>query len=62
MYNLIARLPILSHRHTPTLTTSTDIPVRQNVERYIVKMQEDIVAAFENMDPNAPAFKRDSWL
>ena len=39
----------------------TDIPMRQRVEEYISKLQDDIVAAFEKLDPNAPAFKRDSW-
>ncbi|KAM5541162.1 hypothetical protein V8D89_005091 [Ganoderma adspersum] len=37
-------------------------PMRQRVEEYISKLQEDIVGAFEKLDPNAPSFKCDSWL
>lgn len=36
--------------------------MRQQVEEYISTLQEDIVSAFEKIDPNAPTFKRDSWL
>jgi len=36
--------------------------MRQQVEEYISTLQEDIVSAFEKLDPNAPAFKRDSWV
>ncbi|PPR02517.1 hypothetical protein CVT26_012001 [Gymnopilus dilepis] len=37
-------------------------PMRQRVEEYINKLQEEIVVAFEKLDPNAPLFKRDSWI
>ena len=40
----------------------SDVPMRQRVEEYISKLQDDIVGAFEKLDPNAPPFKRDSWL
>ena len=40
----------------------SDKPMRQRVEEYISKLQDDIVSAFEKLDPNAPAFKRDEWL
>jgi coproporphyrinogen III oxidase len=36
--------------------------MRQQVEDYILKLQDQIVLAFETLDPNAPKFKRDSWL
>ncbi|KAH9914891.1 Coproporphyrinogen oxidase [Epithele typhae] len=36
--------------------------MRQRVEEYISNLQDEIVAALEKVDPNAPAFKRDSWL
>lgn len=36
--------------------------MRQRVEEYIVELQDSIVSAFEKLDPNAPTFKRDSWL
>ena len=36
--------------------------MRQRMEEYVCKLQEDIVTALEKLDPNAPAFKRDSWL
>ncbi|KAH9889880.1 Coproporphyrinogen oxidase [Cubamyces lactineus] len=42
--------------------TTSDKPMRQRVEEYISKLQDDIVSAFEKLDPNAPAFKRDEWL
>ncbi|KAJ7259561.1 Coproporphyrinogen III oxidase [Mycena haematopus] len=37
-------------------------PMRQQVEEYILKLQDEIVSAFEALDPNSPPFKRDSWL
>ncbi|KAI1783958.1 Coproporphyrinogen III oxidase, partial [Ganoderma leucocontextum] len=37
-------------------------PMCQRVEQYVSKFQEDIVDAFEKLGPNAPSFKRDSWL
>ncbi|KAF5316690.1 hypothetical protein D9619_006501 [Psilocybe cf. subviscida] len=43
-------------------TTSTSVPMRQQVEEYINSLQENIVTAFEKLDPNAPQFKRDSWV
>ena len=36
--------------------------MRARVEEYISQLQEDIVAAFERLHPNAPPFKRDAWL
>lgn len=36
--------------------------MRQRVEEYILELQDNIVSAFEKIDPNAPAFKRDSWV
>lgn len=36
--------------------------MRQQVEEYILKLQDEIVSAFESIDPNAPPFKRDSWV
>jgi len=42
--------------------SSVDIPMRQHVEEYINNLQEEIVLAFEKLDPNAPPFKRDSWI
>ncbi|KAI1784495.1 Coproporphyrinogen III oxidase, partial [Ganoderma leucocontextum] len=44
------------------MAAASDIPMRQRVEEYVSKLQEDIVCAFEKLDPNAPSFKRDSWL
>jgi len=38
------------------------VPMRQRVEEYINALQEEIVLAFEKLDPNAPSFKRDSWV
>ncbi|KAI0072212.1 Coproporphyrinogen oxidase [Panus rudis PR-1116 ss-1] len=38
------------------------VPMRQQVEEYIVGLQEKIVSAFEKLDPNAPSFKRDAWI
>ena len=43
-------------------TPQSDVPMRQRVEEFISKLQDDIVGAFEKLDPNAPPFKRDSWL
>ncbi|KAJ7644203.1 coproporphyrinogen III oxidase [Roridomyces roridus] len=37
-------------------------PMRQQVERYILSLQDEIVSGFEALDPNAPPFKRDSWV
>ena len=56
------------HHTTPifptiyTMTADSNTPMRQRVEEYVCKLQEDIVSAFERLDPNAPQFKRDSWL
>lgn len=35
--------------------------MRQRVAEYIPTLQDDIVTAFEKLDPNVPSFKRDSW-
>lgn len=40
----------------------TSRPMREQVEDYIFSLQDSIVSAFEKLDPNAPQFKRDSWL
>jgi coproporphyrinogen III oxidase len=37
-------------------------PMREQVEDYILTLQDEIVSAFEKLDPHAPSFKRDSWL
>src|SRR5688572_1445965 len=37
-------------------------PMREQVEEYIKDLQDRIVSSFETLDPNAPAFKRDSWI
>lgn len=37
-------------------------PMRQQFEEYITGLQDKIVSAFEKLDPEAPAFKRDSWV
>ncbi|KAF8159903.1 Coproporphyrinogen III oxidase [Crassisporium funariophilum] len=37
-------------------------PMRQQVEEYINTLQDEIVSSFEKLDPNAPPFKRDSWV
>ncbi|PPR06374.1 hypothetical protein CVT24_002488 [Panaeolus cyanescens] len=42
--------------------TSNTKPMRQQVEEYIVDLQEKIVVALEELDPTAPKFKRDSWV
>ncbi|KAI0775599.1 Coproporphyrinogen oxidase [Trametes elegans] len=44
------------------MAAQSDIPMRQRVEEYISKLQDDIVTALEKLDPNAPQFKRDAWL
>ncbi|KAI0632342.1 Coproporphyrinogen oxidase [Trametes polyzona] len=44
------------------MAAQADVPMRQRVEEYISKLQDDIVSALEKLDPNAPAFKRDAWL
>lgn len=36
--------------------------MRQRVEEYIIELQDTIVSSFEKLDPNAPTFKRDSWV
>ncbi len=46
-----------------TMAAILDTPMRQRIEEYVSKLQEEIVAAaFEKLDPNAPNFTRDSWL
>ncbi|KAG7092870.1 hypothetical protein E1B28_009182 [Marasmius oreades] len=37
-------------------------PMRQQMEDYIRYLQGHIVSSLENLDPNAPPFKRDSWF
>ncbi|CCL99763.1 uncharacterized protein FIBRA_01785 [Fibroporia radiculosa] len=44
------------------MATTSSKPMREQVEEFISKLQEDIVSALEKLDPNAPAFKRDDWL
>ncbi|EGN97810.1 hypothetical protein SERLA73DRAFT_182560 [Serpula lacrymans var. lacrymans S7.3] len=45
-------------------TSESSIPetMRKKVETYIFALQDEIVSAFEKIDPNAPPFKRDSWV
>ncbi|KAJ7095785.1 coproporphyrinogen III oxidase [Mycena belliarum] len=35
--------------------------MRQQVEEYVLALQDEIVSSFEALDPNAPSFKRDFW-
>lgn len=44
------------------MSTQTDRPMREQVEEYILSLQDVIVNAFEKLDPTAPPFKRDSWV
>ncbi|KAH9479812.1 Oxygen-dependent coproporphyrinogen-III oxidase [Psilocybe cubensis] len=44
------------------MSTKPTVPMRQQVEEYINGLQEQIVLALEELDPTAPAFKRDSWV
>lgn len=37
-------------------------PMREQVEEYIVHLQDTIVTALEKLDPNSATFKRDSWV
>ena len=37
-------------------------PMREKVEEYIVSLQDKIVLAFQQLDPNAPPFEHDSWV
>ncbi|KAJ7212013.1 coproporphyrinogen III oxidase [Mycena pura] len=37
-------------------------PMRQQMEEYILALQDQIVSALEGLDPGAPPFKRDSWI
>ncbi|KAJ7695665.1 Coproporphyrinogen III oxidase [Mycena rosella] len=37
-------------------------PMRKQVEEYVLALQDEIVSAFEALDPNSPPFKRDSWI
>lgn len=32
------------------------------MEEYIVALQDEIISAFETLDPTSPPFKRDSWI
>ncbi|KAF8880170.1 coproporphyrinogen III oxidase [Infundibulicybe gibba] len=36
--------------------------MRQQVESFILELQNDIVSAFEKLDPTSPPFHRDSWV
>ncbi|KAG5642112.1 hypothetical protein DXG03_003611 [Asterophora parasitica] len=42
--------------------SSSTKPMRAQVEELIVSLQDQIVSAFETLDPAAPRFKRDSWV
>ncbi|KZP04278.1 coproporphyrinogen III oxidase [Athelia psychrophila] len=44
------------------MSAASTKPMRQQVEEYIIKLQDEIVNAFEKLDPNASKFKRDSWV
>ncbi|KZT12245.1 coproporphyrinogen III oxidase [Laetiporus sulphureus 93-53] len=44
------------------MASTSTTPMRQRVEEYISKLQDEIVTALEKVDPNAPPFKRDSWV
>ena len=44
------------------MPATLNLPMRQQFEEYITSLQDKIVSAFENLDPEAPAFKRDSWV
>jgi coproporphyrinogen III oxidase len=44
------------------MASSSNKPMRAQVEEYVFALQDRIVAALEAVDPNAPQFKRDSWV
>ncbi|OBZ71534.1 Oxygen-dependent coproporphyrinogen-III oxidase [Grifola frondosa] len=61
--------PLTSHPASFIFTTSTTAmtapstkPMRKRMEEYVLSLQDEIVGAFEKLDPNAPPFKRDTWL
>ncbi|KIL62186.1 hypothetical protein M378DRAFT_108636 [Amanita muscaria Koide BX008] len=39
-----------------------ETPMRQQMEEFILSLQDEMIKAFESLDANAPAFKRDSWV
>lgn len=43
-------------------SSTTLKPMRQQFEEYIMKLQDTIISSFEELDPSAPPFKRDSWV
>ncbi|TFK68752.1 coproporphyrinogen III oxidase [Pluteus cervinus] len=44
------------------MTDAKAQPMRVQVEEYVNDLQDRIVNALEALDPNAPKFKRDSWI
>ena len=44
------------------MATTSQRPMRQRLEEYINQLQDHIVTSLENVDSNAPKFKRDSWV
>ena len=56
---LVAAQPFLQLQ---TMASVPDPPMRQQVEEYIVSLQDRIVSAFEALDPSSSPFKRDSWV
>ena len=36
--------------------------MRKQMQDYVLSLQDQIVTAFESLDPNAPKFKRDNWV
>ncbi|KAL1710771.1 Coproporphyrinogen III oxidase [Schizophyllum commune] len=41
---------------------SASRPMRERVAEFVTALQDEIVGAFEKLDPNSPPFKRDSWV
>ncbi len=47
--------------HTSTTMTEPK-PMNKRMDEYVRDLQNRIVGALEALDPNAPPFKRDSWV
>ncbi|CAK5269902.1 unnamed protein product [Mycena citricolor] len=44
------------------MTDSKTRPMSEQFKEFVQGLQEKIVTTFESLDPNAPPFKRDSWV
>lgn len=53
-------IPAVKSTETPS-SSPTERPMREQMEEFVLQLQDQIITALESIDPESPKFKRDRW-